>query len=206
MPSGTHAMSTYRMNCGEASEKLPLYVGGDLDPEVLAAVRQHLETCPECVTRATAGERARGELKRALQSAEAGSTTPGLWPGIRSTLRSEGLIHEAGEPVQVAATRSARRARSAAWFAPLAAAAAVIAVLQLSGLFGTERKGTPLQLPKAPPTEVAMPVREVIAPTLQRIGPGEVQPLIPFAGQRQTLRGEAPASGQVSVAGYGPVR
>jgi len=41
-------MNTDRIRCSEVRERLPLYMGGDLDPDVLEGVAAHLAGCGEC--------------------------------------------------------------------------------------------------------------------------------------------------------------
>lgn len=189
-------MSTYRTSCGETLEKLPLYVGGDLDPEALATVRAHLALCASCARRARAGERARQELASSLASPAAGTRGSSLWPGIRSELLSEGLIQPDGK---AAGSPTLRRARGRLrWLVPLAAAAALLAVLQGTGL-----------LSRARPADVAPPAPEIAAPsapsggTLRRIGPNEVEQLVPPQSRRPTFRNEGWLRGApVSTAGF----
>ena len=78
MPKGTSEMNPNRMSCGEARDKLPLYVGGDLDPDVLDAVRGHLDLCGECARRAARAASARRVLLASFQGIE-GAANPGLW-------------------------------------------------------------------------------------------------------------------------------
>lgn len=144
-------MNTDRMSCGEAREKLPLFVGGDLDRDVLEAVRSHVETCGTCAERAAQATRARRELVSAFRSREADVANPELWPGIRAALRTEGLIRDGDRPLTLPATArrsGVRRARWAWALAPLAAAAAVVAIVELSGL------SVGNSIPVAPPAGV----------------------------------------------------
>ena len=127
-------MNTDRMSCGEAREKLPLFVGGDLDSDVLDAVRAHLDGCADCARRAGEALRARRELVGALRARDAGLTGPGLWPGIRSALRAEGLVHEARPVATLPA--AAARARGTRWtwaLVPATAAAVFLALVQIGG-------------------------------------------------------------------------
>jgi hypothetical protein len=187
-------MSTQRLTCNEARERMPLYVGADLDPELQAAVRVHLEGCADCARLAGTGMRARRALSEALR-ANVGPK-PDLWTGIRATLRTEGLVHE---PVHADVPRRAVPAARARWkwaLVPLAAAAAVVFVLRFTGADdGVLPKDSPA--PEGP--ELVMPAPQTVGGTLQRIDPRKVQRLIPLtqpAGQERVLfPGEAsPAS------------
>lgn len=133
-------MNTQRMSCTEAREKLPLYVGGDLDREVLECLRAHLERCAECHSKVQEAVTARRELVLAFRERTQGQK-PDLWSGIRATLVAEGRIledadgrpaHSDFRPGQRPGLRRPRWSRA---LAPLAAAAVVLFVVQLSGVF-----------------------------------------------------------------------
>src|SRR5262245_51912198 len=136
MPGGNNEMNTDRMSCGEVREKLPLFVGGDLDAGVLDAVRGHLDLCGECARLADRVLGARRELVAAFRAQESDVAQPGLWPGIRATLYTEGLIHAAGQPVQQPVAPRSSRARWTWALAPLAAAAVLLLLVQVAGEFG----------------------------------------------------------------------
>lgn len=107
--------------CLEIENHLPLWAGGDLEADVLAAVESHLARCEGCARSAIRARAARGALERGLrvESARMGSG-PDPWPAIRVALRSEGFIGGA-EPAPIA--RPAFRRWSPAW--PVAAAVLV---------------------------------------------------------------------------------
>lgn len=212
MPSGTNAMNTPRMSCGEAREKLPLYVGGDLDPEVLETVRGHLDACDECARRAVAAVRARRELVSALR--ENGAGRPALWPGIRAALRAEGLVNEGPKPASTPAPVRARTSRPRWTWAlvPAVAAAAVLAVLQVSSLVS---RGTPSErVPEIAGEEpggdfealpVSLPVGNPVAESaggLRRVDPRE-RLLGPVRYVGPSLRGvrTAPSPNDISLTG-----
>lgn len=195
-------MSTYRTSCGETpdcgetKEKLPLFVGGDLDGESHASVRAHLEACRACAERARTAQRAREALVRAIQPPAGGVGGPSLWPGVRAALVAEGRLQPAALPGAEGFARTGTRGRLR-WLAPLAAAAALIAVLQGTGW-----------LERAEPEKALPGVPQVAAPetprggTLQRIAPQEVEALVPFQARRQELENPNWLPGTVSTAGF----
>ncbi|HEX6882602.1 MAG TPA: zf-HC2 domain-containing protein [Planctomycetota bacterium] len=189
-------MSTYRTSCGEIQEKLPLFVGGDLDGESLASVRAHLEACRACSERARIVQRAREALVRAIRPPAELAGGPSLWPGVRAALVAEGRIQPSALPGAERFARSGSRGRLR-WLAPLAAAAALIAVLQGTGWL--ERAEPEKALPNVP--EVAAP-RTPRGGTLQRIAPQEVEELVPFQARRQELGSPSWLPGAVSTAGF----
>lgn len=222
-------MNTDRMSCGEAREKLPLYVGGDLDGAMLEAVRGHVESCAECGARAAFAGNARHELVAALRAREADVSAPGLWPGIRSALRAEGLV-----PPQIPArSLPLARGRSSRWtwaFVPAAAAAVVLVLVQLGGGFsagsgktgsgktGSEKTGSEknsagvksLGVPAGGP-EVAsttLPVHVPIVPVstaggLERVDP-HLPTQLPAPFRRPARVGERPvtSAGDISLSGF----
>lgn len=174
-------MNTQRMSCGETREKLPLYVGGDLDSEILEGVRAHLDLCGECSRRAGEALRARRELVGALRSRESERPRPDLWPALRATLRAEGLVHEPRAPLALPA-EPVRGPRSRwTWaLAATAAAALLVAMAQISGVLsprtGSERLPELVEGPSAAPSPADVGVVPVALPAsggLQRIDPRE---------------------------------
>jgi hypothetical protein len=211
-------MNTDRMSCGEAREKLPLYVGGDLDRDVLDAVRAPLESCGECARRGAGSARARRELVSAFHAAEADVANPELWPGIRAVLRAEGLIRDPARPLVLPASarrpHAPRRLRWALALAPLAAAAAVLAIVELSGL--SAGKSVPPELaPRGSGRgEIVMDLdRErpevpgVIVPVgggLQRVSPTEAMPSLNAYGPRVRRLEGAPPGAPIYAVGLRP--
>jgi putative zinc finger protein len=193
------------MSCGEAREKLPLYVGGDLDAEVLEGVRTHLESCAPCALLGSEALRARRELVSAFRQPAALSATPGLWPGIRATLRAEGLIRERSEPARLPAAPARARRPHWAWaLVPVAAAAALLLVLQLGNGFERAPKALPIaDVPANVPVSVpGANVELVSAPAvtggLRKLEPDQVRPLRAFQPRQETI---APG-GDASLAGF----
>ena len=108
--------------CSDVAGHLPLFVGGDLEREVLEAVAGHVAACAEC----------RDAWRRAVRAREAhvnaGRRAAGLqvdlWPGVRAGLTAAGLL--AGTPAPVA-LEPALPQRWTRW--PVWAAAASIALV-----------------------------------------------------------------------------
>lgn len=193
-------MKPNRISCGEVREKLPLYVGGDLDPDVLDAVRGHLELCGECAHHMARATAARRELVAAFRAQEGEVDSPGLWPGIRAKLLIEGRIH-AGEGGEAhAAPPRPRRARWIWALAPLAAAAALLFFLQAGEELGTGTLPNPPGPRVLPAPEVVVaPVSAPRAGTLESIPPDEASLAAPYRARRGS---RGPADDGVSLAGY----
>lgn len=168
------------MNCTEAREKLPLYVGGDLDREALESLRSHLERCDECHRKVQEAVHARRELVLAFRERAQGPKLD-LWSGIRAQLVAEGRIleDELGQPVRPGHSAEGAgvraRGRRLQWtrvLAPLAAAGLVLFVLHLSGAFAELPGKRSLQ--SAPQDGAGLVVQErPAAGGLIRVQPGE---------------------------------
>lgn len=175
--------------CSEIRFALPLYVGGDLDPEELGTVREHLADCAPCRAHE---ERAR--VARELLVARAGTgftgDTPSLWEGVRTALVAEGLL--AGAPVSrspVSRSPVSRRigprplAPRSRWvIGSAAAAAALVFAFGLSGLLGPAGgiHGEGARLAGDPAllrSQAATPVNPAVAERLQHVGENG-QPLL----------------------------
>jgi hypothetical protein len=79
--------------CLEIENSLPLWVGGDLEPDAQESVEQHLAHCARCAERAARACGARAALREGL-SLGAERIGKGLdpWPGIRSTMQAQGFF------------------------------------------------------------------------------------------------------------------
>ncbi|MEC8510630.1 MAG: hypothetical protein VX460_06700 [Planctomycetota bacterium] len=111
---------------------LPLYVGGDLDPDEARRVERWVEEHPEGEGALAAALAAHGLLVAHAESARAHHHGPDLWPSLRTQLRAEGIVRSAdGAPAPI--QRPARP-----WYAgrALAAAAALLLCGGLAGLLG----------------------------------------------------------------------
>src|SRR5262245_52556644 len=197
-------MKNNRTSCSEVREKLPLYVGGDLDQEALDAVGGHLELCSECARLMARATGARRVLVASFRAQEGEVEQPGLWSGIRAKLQAEGRFRAPGAEEGVTVLR-VRRARWLWALAPLAAAAALLLFLQA----GDELGGTPPNSPKfaprndAPPIVDTMPVSAPARGTLERIDPSDASLAAPY----QPRRGyRTSGDGGVSLAGYNRIK
>src|SRR5688572_10939855 len=77
--------------CEHVLERLPLYVGEDLDAETAAGVSAHLAGCAGCRAGAERASAARARLRAAFEEDVRGGG-PNLWPGVRAGLVREGLL------------------------------------------------------------------------------------------------------------------
>jgi hypothetical protein len=113
--------------CLEIENHLPLWAGGDLEPDVHSSVERHLTVCESCARAAVRARGARAALERGLRDeAERMGVGRDPWPAIRVSLRAEGLVDTA-ETAPVA--RPVARRWGWAW----PAAAAVLVGLFLAG-------------------------------------------------------------------------
>lgn len=115
--------------CWEIRDRIPLFVGGDLDLDALDSVRTHLARCDACARYAGDASRSRQVLVTSLREREAALPRHDLWPGIREALAAEGLLR--GEPARRVVPGRTRagarpRLRLVRRVAALAAAAAVV--------------------------------------------------------------------------------
>jgi len=130
-------MKDIKTSCSDVREKLPLFVGGDLDADVLNLVRTHLAICEECASEARRARRSREVFQTSL-AREASESRPDLWQGIRASLVAEGLIGSGTtsteetpvlsmhERTEVSSTTMRPRLRLVRRAAAFAAAAAVL--------------------------------------------------------------------------------
>ena len=119
-------MSDRSPNCDAILEKLPLYVGEDLEAEASASVRLHLGNCPSCRGEEERVRSARCALVEAFE-AEVQGGGPDLWGPVRAGLAEEGLLSAGG-----------RRGRLLAWRTPRVAAglaAALVGVVLAASLW-----------------------------------------------------------------------
>lgn len=115
--------------CAEYRERLPLYVGGDLDSTELDAIARHLAGCETCAAEAARASGARNAFVDSLQGWRSEFATEEgraeLWPSIRDRLVAEGLL-ESDTLRLVSPVSSRRRLRLLRPAGLVAAAAAII--------------------------------------------------------------------------------
>jgi len=83
----------------EFESSLPLFVGGDLEPEDERAVEGWLAKHPGDRELLDSAERARDVLKEHAQQVRS-AEVPDLWPGLRRTLGEAGVLPREPEPAQ----------------------------------------------------------------------------------------------------------
>lgn len=94
------------IDCDAFGDKLPLYVGGDLDADVLAACDAHLADCAACRSALERARRARQtyfEVSHAAVARDLEELQLDLWPAVRDELRRDGPLaptEERGAPSQ----------------------------------------------------------------------------------------------------------
>ncbi|MCB9915454.1 MAG: zf-HC2 domain-containing protein [Planctomycetes bacterium] len=156
------------IHCTEALSELPLFVGGDLEPETQERIERHVERCASCREALTRAEAARGVLRDHFAAPGIELHTPDVWGGVRAGLLEAGLLRSAASAAPATPVlEPARppRGRLLRWV-PVAAAAA--------GLFflGTRFGGGSGELPAPPAGGSAGPQPLVAVETL----PGGVLP------------------------------
>lgn len=86
------------LRCSEVLERLPLFVGEDLEGDLSRAVLAHLAGCASCREEEARARDARQRFRAVLDGSLAGLARPGLWPEIRQGLVAEGRLVEAPAP------------------------------------------------------------------------------------------------------------
>lgn len=178
------------LQCPECLERLPLYVGEDLEPLGHAAVTRHLERCPTCRAQAARAGAARDRLRGVLDASLRSTSRAGLWPGVRARLVEEGLLGADDErparpapavpapPALAAGATPPRAFRGLRLLAPLAAAAALLLTLFAGDPFG-RREAPAGALADGRPSGTAaqavpvVPVAAAPAGGLRRLAVGE---------------------------------
>ena len=164
-------------------DRLPLYVGGDLDAEALGDVRAHLALCEGCARAAREALRAREVFRSTLSvgAREILRPSPELWIGVRAALVAEGRL---GDRSAVRGSNHLSRARTAARpglrllrYAGGLAAAAVVTVFALV----VDDPGTPGAIrgvvDTPTPTLVVGNPLPAAEGGLRRVRPDEARPL-----------------------------
>lgn len=176
--------------CMEIENSLPLWAGGDLEPDAQRAVDEHLARCARCAERAAKSREARAALVRGLNlgMAHAGAGSD-PWPTIRSGLAAEGFL-QGGARSQRPVRRTAVR-----WSA---AAAVLVAVF-----FAWTRFGDAPETPAAtPPSISGTPVHiqtaglRPLAPTERRLRDSAQAFGMPDDVLMEPWRGSQPAGSQ----------
>ncbi|MEM7310480.1 MAG: zf-HC2 domain-containing protein [Planctomycetota bacterium] len=110
--------------CDECLDKLPLFVGEDLEDESARRVAAHLKSCGTCRDAEERAVQARATLVDTFELEVKGGG-PDLWAGVRAGLVREGVLDGSGAPAPSAPVLVGPWFRRAAG---LVAAAAVVAL------------------------------------------------------------------------------
>lgn len=87
-------MNIKKSSCKEVLDRLPLYVGGELDSVDAELVLAHLGHCARCAGEEQMLERAQVAFRASLQAPVNEIADPDLWSGIRASLVAEDLIRD----------------------------------------------------------------------------------------------------------------
>ena len=165
-------------------DRLPLYVGGDLDAEALGDVRAHLALCEGCARAAREALRAREVFRSTLSvgAREILRPSPELWVGVRAALVAEGRL---GDRSAVRGSNHPSRARGPARpglrllrYAGGLAAAAAVTVFALVGDVDSGAPGAIRGVADTPtPTVVVGNPLPAAEGGLRRVRPDEARPL-----------------------------
>jgi len=165
-------------DCLEIENSLPLWVGGDLEPEIQRAVDAHLARCARCADRGAKAQRARAALCLGLKLRVEGRTDPAIgsdpWPALRARLRAEGVLAGAARPpLRELERRKSARLRRIAFLGSIAAG------LLLGLLFPWNRVAEPMPEIR-PPVLTELEATDAVPPS---------RPVVPDAGQRAVASG-----------------
>ena len=148
------------MTCAEVHSNLAAFVLGGLEAEEAAEIRQHLDSCPGCLSELQELRK----VNRALDAAPPPTAPPSYLKGeILSRVRAEQLppTNEAGRAEISSALEEQRRSHRTSRFKrfrelrialPSAAAATLVAVMALGVFFGFLREETPVATIQLTPT------------------------------------------------------
>ncbi len=117
------------MNCESVRERMGLLLDGQLTAEQQAALRAHLETCPDCAREYTSLQALAARIEKSDPGADAKAPGP-LWDAIRAELAT----------VQIPRSRHGRLYRF--FRRPLSAAASILVLIGLGVLAGTWLTGS----------------------------------------------------------------
>ena len=209
-------MKNTMTNCSESLERLPLYVGGELDVLDAALVAGHLNQCDACSLEEQALQRSRVAFREAVQAPQGELGELNLWEGIRASMLSEGLLNKRSELQPASKPYELRPVASAApklslvrQLVGVAAAAAVIGVASLagSGLLGLDAGNSGSTYATGHGAAVAKTLQLLDGESEMRsVAPGEIS-LSPYARSLQPAYQASPQSsgmdaGAGSLAGF----
>ena len=127
--------------CSEALSELPLFVGGDLEPQAEQRVARHLEHCPSCQEAQARAVAAREVLHEHFADPAVDLHRPELWGAVRAGLLESGQLRASASAassspaLEPASVPSASRRR---WLQLVPVAAAAAGLFFLGTLAGRE--------------------------------------------------------------------
>lgn len=81
-----------QMNCSEALNELPLFVGEDLESSARERIAEHLQGCAPCSETLVQFQESREARLDHFESTAAGAPSVSMWPALQAQLRAEGLL------------------------------------------------------------------------------------------------------------------
>lgn len=178
-----------KTSCSEARNELPLFVGGDLEPETQERVARHLEHCASCRAALERAQAARDALRSHLADPAVDLHRPELWGAIRASLLESGKLRPVPATEALSSLSSTPKAAPKGRLlrlVPVAAAAAGLFFLgTLAGRGGPQPLGG-----ESAVTESGALVQEqplTVAAEVPQVAPG----LTPLGDDSPSLRQEA---------------
>lgn len=207
-------MKNTMTNCSESLERLPLYVGGELDVLDAALVAGHLNQCEPCSHEEQVLQRSRVAFREAVAAPQGELGELNLWEGIRASMLSEGLLNESPlvqrelqpepKPYTLRPVASAAPKLSLVrQLVGVAAAAAIIGVASLagSGLLGLDGSDPGSTYSTGHGASVAKTLQLLDGESEMRsLAPGEIS-LSPYARSLQPAYQASPQSSAMDAGG-----
>lgn len=125
--------------CDDYAALLDLYVDGELSPEEMSRVRDHLDRCPGC--RAYVDDAL--AIRAAFPDVEDVEVPAGFAEGVMARIQTEAVSQTEAAPLTNTASKKKKPAPWAKVLLPLAACCAVVILLQnVPGLFSGRKEAT----------------------------------------------------------------
>ena len=77
------------LSCTAYREEIPLFVGGDLEPQLMDALAAHLAVCPPCAEATASFSRTRNALHAGLDAGASEWREPSLWPAVAAAIGAD---------------------------------------------------------------------------------------------------------------------